>query len=191
LRHWLPVPEEQLDAYLDRVLIGGRERREVVIAEYDPAWPRRFDAEHERIAQALGASALRIEHIGSTSVPGLAAKPIVDVLVAVTDVRDVSTYGPALERAGYELRVREPGHRMYRTPERDVQVHVWSDSDPEVDRYLVFRDRLRASPEDRNEYERLKRSLAQREWSDINHYADAKGPLIRAIIARASLVKRL
>jgi GrpB-like predicted nucleotidyltransferase (UPF0157 family) len=185
------VPEEQLDAYLDRVLIGGRERREVVIAEYDPAWPRRFDAEHERIAQALGASARRIEHIGSTSVPGLAAKPIVDVLVAVTDVRDVSTYGPALERAGYELRVREPGHRMYRTPERDVQVHVWSDSDPEVDRYLVFRDRLRASPEDRNEYERLKRSLAQREWSDINHYADAKGPLIRAIIARASLVKRL
>ena len=179
------MPEEHLDEYLDSVLIGGRERREVVIADYDPQWPRRFDAERERIGSALGATALRIEHIGSTSVPGLAAKPIVDVLVAVSDVRDESSYGPALERAGYELRVREPEHRMYRTPERDVQVHVWNEGDPEVDRYLVFRDRLRSSADDRNEYELLKRSLAQREWSDVNHYADAKGPLIKAILARA------
>ena len=67
----------------------------------------------------------------------------------------------------------------------DVHVHVWGDGDPEVDRYLVFRDRLRASPDDRSEYERLKRSLAQREWSDMNHYADAKGPVIEAILARA------
>jgi GrpB-like predicted nucleotidyltransferase (UPF0157 family)/ribosomal protein S18 acetylase RimI-like enzyme len=179
------VPEEQLDAYLDSVLIGGRERREVVIADYEPSWPRRFDVERERIARAMGSAALRIEHIGSTSVPGLAAKPIVDVLVAVSDATDESSYGPALERAGYELRVREPEHRMYRTPQRDVHVHVWNDADPEVDRYLVFRDHLRASPDDRSEYERLKRSLAQREWSDVNHYADAKGPLIKAILARA------
>ena len=179
------MPEEHLDAYLDRVLIGGRERRDIVIADYDPQWPRRFDAERERIGSALGGIARRIEHIGSTSVPGLAAKPIVDVLVAVSDVSDESSYGPALERAGYELRVREPEHRMYRTPERDVQVHVWNDGDPEINRYLVFRDRLRASPDDRNEYERLKRSLAQREWSDVNHYADAKGPLIKSILARA------
>ena len=116
------MDEEQLDAHLDTVLIGGRERREIVIAEYDPQWPGRFDAERERIGSALGDAALRIEHIGSTSVPGLAAKPIVDVLVAVSDVSDESSYGPALERAGYELRVREPEHRMYRTPERDVHV---------------------------------------------------------------------
>ena len=179
------MPEEHLDAYLDRVLIGGRERREVVIADYDPQWPRRFDAERERIGSALGGAALRIEHIGSTSVPGLAAKPIVDVLVAVSDVSDESSYGPALERAGYELRVREPEHRMYRTQERDVHVHVWNEGDPVVERHLVFRDRLRASPADRSEYERLKRSLAQREWSDVNHYADAKGPLIKSILARA------
>jgi GrpB-like predicted nucleotidyltransferase (UPF0157 family) len=179
------VPEEQLDAYLDSVLIGGRERRAVVIADYDAGWTRRFDAERERIEQALGGVALTIEHIGSTAVPGLAAKPIVDVLVTVADVGDETSYGPALERAGYELRVREPEHRMYRTPARDVHVHVWGDGDPEGDRYLVFRDRLRASPDDRSEYERLKRSLAQREWSDMNHYADAKGPVIEAILARA------
>jgi GrpB-like predicted nucleotidyltransferase (UPF0157 family)/GNAT superfamily N-acetyltransferase len=179
------VDEEQLDAHLDTVLIGGRERREIVIAEYDPQWPGRFDVERERIRSALSGAALRIEHIGSTSVAGLAAKPIVDVLVAVSDVSDESSYGPALERAGYELRVREPEHRMYRTPQRDVHVHVWNEGDPEVDRHLVFRDRLRASPDDRSEYERLKRSLARREWSEVNHYADAKGPLIEAILARA------
>jgi len=182
------VPEEQLDAYLDSVLIGGRERREIVIADYDPGWPRRFDAERARIDQALGGAALMIEHVGSTAVPGLAAKPIIDVCVTVADVGDEPSYGPALGRAGYELRVREPDHRMYRTPERDVHVHVWKQGDPEVERHLVFRDRLRASPDDRSKYERLKRSLAQREWSDMNHYADAKGPVIEAILARARQV---
>jgi GrpB-like predicted nucleotidyltransferase (UPF0157 family)/GNAT superfamily N-acetyltransferase len=181
------VDDEQLDAYLDTVLIGGRERREIVIAEYDEAWPERFGAERERIAQALGSTALRIEHVGSTAVPGLAAKPIIDVLVAVSDVGDEPSYGPALERAGYELRVREPEHRMFRTPARDVHVHVWRDGDPELDRTVAFRDRLRESPDDLLEYERLKRSLAEREWSDMNHYADAKGSLIDAILVRAAL----
>ena len=170
------------------MLIGGREQREVVIGDYDPRWPQRFALEHEQIERALGGVARRIEHIGSTSVPGLAAKPIVDVLVAVDDADDEPAFGPALERAGYELRVREPGHRMYRTPQRDVQVHVWNDDDSEIARYLAFRDRLRESPADRGEYERLKRSLAQREWSDINQYARAKGPLIEAILARAGRV---
>ena len=181
------MDSEQRDADLDGVLIGGRERRKIVIADYDPEWPRRFEVERERIAGALGAGALRIEHIGSTSVLGLAAKPIVDVLVAVSDVGDESSYGPALERAGYELRVREPEHRMYRTPERDVHVHVWNEHDPEVARHLAFRDHLRESAADRIEYERLKRALAEREWSDMNHYADAKGPLIEAILERAHI----
>jgi GrpB-like predicted nucleotidyltransferase (UPF0157 family)/GNAT superfamily N-acetyltransferase len=179
------VDPEQLDACLDTVLIGGRERREIVIAEYDEAWPERFDAERERIAEALGAVALRIEHVGSTAVPGLAAKPIIDVLVTVSDVGDEPSYGPALERARYELRVREPEHRMFRTPARDVHVHVWRDGDPEVDRTVAFRDRLRESPDDRLEYERLKRSLAEREWTDMNHYANAKGSLVEEILSRA------
>jgi GrpB-like predicted nucleotidyltransferase (UPF0157 family) len=123
--------------------------------------------------------------MGSTAVPGLAAKPIVDVLVTVDDPEDDAVIVPALHAAGYELRVREPGHRMFRTPARDVHVHLWSDRDPQVDRHLRFRDRLRSSPEDRAAYERLKRALATRDWRDMNDYADAKGPLIEEILARA------
>jgi GrpB-like predicted nucleotidyltransferase (UPF0157 family) len=173
------------DAYLDQVLIGGREKRKIVIVGYDPAWPDRFEAERRRVRDALGPAALRIEHIGSTAVPGLGAKPIVDVMVTVQDPEDDAGIIPSLESAGYVLRVREPGHRMFRTPNRDVQIHVWADSDPEVERHLVFRDRLRSSPEDRVAYERLKRALALRDWSDMNDYADAKSDLIAAIIARA------
>ena len=167
------------DAYLDRVLVGGRERREIVIADYDPAWPERFAVERERIRAALGDRALRIEHIGSTSVPGLAAKPIVDILVEVASVDDVD-----LEPAGYVLRVREEGHRMFRTPELDVHVHVWASGSPNIASDLAFRDRLRSSPEDRAAYEALKRELATRDWPDLNYYAEAKGPLIREILAR-------
>jgi GrpB-like predicted nucleotidyltransferase (UPF0157 family) len=169
-------------ADLDRVLIGGRERRVIVIAPYDPAWPERFAAERARIAAALGGRALRIEHIGSTAVPGLAAKPIVDILVEVA-----SLDGADLAGAGYVLRVLEDEHRMFRTPELDVHVHVWPSGHPDLAAQLAFRDRLRASPEDRAAYEALKRSLAGREWPDLNAYADAKGPLIREILARARL----
>jgi GrpB-like predicted nucleotidyltransferase (UPF0157 family) len=179
------VDGRERDEYLDRVLIGGREKREIVVADYDSTWPSKFQHEHERIRQALGATGLRIEHIGSTAVPGLAAKPVIDVLVTVEDPNDESTLLPTLESAGYELRVREPGHRMFRTPQRDVHVHSWADADPEVDRYLAFRDRLRRSPGDRAAYERLKRDLATREWSDMNEYADAKTALITAITTRA------
>ena len=177
------MDRKALNARLDQVLIGGRERREIVIAEPEPAWPRRFEAERARIAAALGGLARRIEHIGSPAVPGLAAKPIVDVLVAVEKV-DEATLVPPLERAGYELRVRESGHLMVRTPACDVHVHIWEDGASEVARHLAFRDRLRASAADRQAYERLKRELAQREWDDVNHYAEAKGELIRAILAR-------
>ena len=166
---------------LERVLIGGLERREIVIAEPDPEWPRRFQAERARIERALGP--VPIEHIGSTAVPGLAAKPIVDILVAVADPDAEGTYLPALELAGYVLRVREPGHRMLRTPQLDVHVHVWADGSPEARRDLVFRDRLREDAAARAAYERLKRELAAREWEDMNFYAEAKGQLIAAITA--------
>lgn len=169
----------------ERALIGGREPRAIVIAAYDPAWPARFERERERIVAALGARAIAIEHVGSTAVPGLAAKPIVDMLVAVDDAENDALV-TALEGAGYELRVREPGHRMLRTPARDVHLHIWAASDPETARMLRFRDRLRASAEDRDAYERLKRGLAERAWSDMNEYADAKGPLIEAILSRSA-----
>jgi GrpB-like predicted nucleotidyltransferase (UPF0157 family) len=157
----------------------------IVIADYDPAWVARYEAERAKILGAIGPVVRRIEHVGSTSVPGLAAKPIVDILVAVDDPDDEAAYVPALEAAGFVLRVREPGHRMLRTPELDVHVHVWRDGSVDMQRDLAFRDRLRASAEDRAAYERLKRSLAQRDWDDMNDYAAAKGPLIEEITRRA------
>lgn len=179
--------DDDRHAHLNEVLIGGLERPRIEIHDYDARWPERFGEERARVVAAIGPTALRVEHIGSTAVPGLAAKPIIDVLVAVADPDDEKTFRPALERQGYELRVREPGHRMFRTPERDVHIHVWADRDPEVERYLRFRDRLRASPRDRAAYERLKRELATQDWADMNDYADAKGPLIAEILARTSV----
>ena len=114
--------------------------------------------------------------------PGLAAKPIVDILVEVASLE----HAASLERAGYVLRVREDGHRMFRTPERDVNVHVWPSGSPSIATDLAFRDRLRTSPEDRAAYAALKRELAARDWPDTNHYAEAKGPLIREILGRAA-----
>jgi GrpB-like predicted nucleotidyltransferase (UPF0157 family) len=179
------VDSQDRDAWLDSVLIGGRERRTIVIRDYDQAWPGRFREEQARVLAALGGAAQRIEHFGSTAVPGLAAKPIVDVLVTVVDPNDEAAFRPALEAQGYQLRVREPGHRMFRTAAGDVHIHVWADSDPEVERCLRFRDRLRASSQDRAAYERLKRDLARQDWSDMNYYADAKGALIGTILDRA------
>jgi GrpB-like predicted nucleotidyltransferase (UPF0157 family) len=177
------VDRDELNAHLDRVLVDGREPVRVRIEAYRPEWEDRFHAERARVVQALGESVGIVEHIGSTAVPGLAAKPIVDVLVTVADPADPSVQS-ALERAGYVLRVDEPGHRMFRTPARDVHVHVWPTGSPEVDRYLAFRDRLRSSESDRRAYERLKRELAERDWDDMNHYAQAKGELIVAILRR-------
>ncbi|HEX8150034.1 MAG TPA: GrpB family protein [Pyrinomonadaceae bacterium] len=169
-------------------LIGGVEKREIKIVDYDPDWPKRFEAHARVIADALGGSALRVEHVGSTSVPGLAAKPVIDILVVVTDSADESAYLPRLEAAGYVLRVREPEwheHRMFRTPEEDVHLHVYSDGCPEVRRNLTFRDRLRRDADDRRLYERTKRELAAREWPDMNAYAEAKTEVIESILAAA------
>jgi GrpB-like predicted nucleotidyltransferase (UPF0157 family) len=176
---------DHLDERLDRVLIGGREPRHVVLVEYDESWPRRFEEHRDRIAAALGTAARRIEHIGSTAVPGLAAKPIVDVLVTVDDVEAEETYRPALEAVGYALRVREPGHRMFRTGPRDVHVHVWPADSEGARRDLLFRDRLRRDATDRALYESAKRALAGRDWKDVNYYAEAKGPVIEEILERA------
>ena len=165
-------------------IIGPLQPGPVTLVEWDPAWPVRFERESARIREALGDVARRVEHIGSTAVPGLAAKPVVDILLTVADADAEAGFVPALEAAGYVLRVREPRHRMLRTPDLGVHVHVYADDDVECDRYLRFRERLRSSPEDRAAYERLKRELAAHDWTDRNDYADAKGPLVEAIIAR-------
>jgi GrpB-like predicted nucleotidyltransferase (UPF0157 family) len=174
------------DEPLETGLIGGAEKREIKISDYDPDWPKKFEQHSKRIADALGDTALRIEHIGSTSVPGLAAKPIIDILVVVQNSADESAYLAQLEAAGYVLRVREPEwneHRMFRTPEKDVHVHIYSVSCPEIQRNLTFRDRLRHNSDDRSRYEQTKRELSAIEWPDMNAYAEAKTEVIESIIA--------
>ncbi|RFA21157.1 GrpB family protein [Subtercola boreus] len=173
------------DAELDRVLIGGREKREIVIADYDGAWPLQYARLEMQIQDALGRVATNIEHIGSASVPGLAAKPIIDVLVVVLSLEDEAAFLPALERAGFVLRVREPRHVLFRTPERDVHVHLYPPGAPQISDYLVLRDHLRTDAADRDLYEATKRELATRPWADMNHYSDAKTEVIAAILARA------
>ena len=176
---------EDLDRYLDTVLIGGREPRTVEIVDYTSSWPTRFAADRQRIEDALGATAKGIEHVGSTAVPGLAAKPIVDIMVTVDDPDDENSYLPALVEAGYVLRVRKVGHRMFRTPSGDVHVHIWRAGSDDEHRHLLFRDRLRSNAADRTEYESTKRSLVGR-YRDMNHYAEAKSDVIRSILRKAS-----
>jgi len=166
-------------------LIGGQEKREICMVAPDSSWPQRFRSEQARIMVALGAVALRVDHIGSTSVAGLVAKPIIDIDVSVSDPDDEVSYLPHMLAAGYLLRVREPGHRMFRTPDLDVHVHVCAQGSQWERRHLLFRDWLRHNERDRAAYGQLKTDLARREWSDMNAYAAAKGPLIAAITERA------
>ncbi len=152
--------DEDRDAYLNRVLIGGREPARITIVDYDERWPGRFQATAERVREALGEQALAVEHIGSTGVPGLVAKPIVDVLLLVADVDAEGAYVPRLESVGFVLRVREPEHRMLRMPARDVHLHVYAPGRPEVRDYLDLRDWLRVAFGDRERYAATKRRLA-------------------------------
>ena len=166
-------------------MVGGIEKRALFLASYDPQWAEAYAEQKRRIRAALGPTAVQVEHIGSTSVPGLAAKPIVDVLVTVEDITAEEDYLEQLLDVGYELRVREPGHRMVRTAARDVHVHVVEVGDEAAEDYLLFRDRLRADPEDRDLYERTKRALTEQDWPDMNAYAEAKTEVIAGIKERA------
>ena len=160
----------------------------IVLADYDPAWPRRYRREADRVRALLGERALGVEHVGSTSVPGLAAKPIIDIVLVVADSADERAYVPALEAAGYALRIREPDwyqHRVLKGPDTDINLHVFSRDCPEVQRMLAFRDRLRANRSDRERYERAKRELAERDWKYVQNYADAKTAVVEEIVARA------
>ena len=131
---------------------------------------------------------MQLEHAGSTAVAGLVAKPRLDVLLAVADSADEPAYVPPLVEAGYVLRIREPDwyeHRVFRRSDPDVNLHVFSSGCVEIERMLLFRDRLRASREDRELYARTKRELAAREWRSVQDYADAKSGVVEEILARA------
>lgn len=161
---------------------------DIVLVDHDPRWLTRFELERARIADALDGRALAIDHVGSTSVPGLAAKPIVDINLVVADSGDEAAYVPRLVAAGYRFIHREPDwheHRLLKTPENDVNLHVLSTGSPEPERMRMFRDWLRSHPDDRERYEAAKRALAQRRWPTVQDYADAKTDVIATIMSRA------
>lgn len=175
---------DEPDYLIPKVRVDGT----VFLADPDPAWPQRYDHEADRIRAALGPRALVVEHVGSTSVPGLAAKPVIDIVLVVADSGDEAAYVADLEAAGYRLKLREPSwhaHRLLIDDEPRVQVHVFSSGSPEVERMLAFRDRLRSEPEERELYERTKRELAAKRWAYVQDYADAKSAVVESIIARA------
>lgn len=172
----------------DFVVPPVRHDAEIRLVDPDPQWAEQFTRQRERIAAALGPRARQVEHVGSTSVPGLAAKPVIDIDLAVANSVDEDDYVPQLEAAGFVLRHREPDwyqHRFLRDDESQVQIHVFSVGCPEIERMLRFRDRLRHHPEDRELYERTKRELAGRRWQFVQDYADAKSDVIGAILSRA------
>lgn len=181
-----PFTDEEIRA----VTIGELPEHNATIdlVDYDPEWPALYEREAARIRAALGARALRIEHVGSTSVAGLPAKPIVDIDLVVADSSDEASYVPELEAAGYALRIREPDwfeHRLFKGPDANVNVHTFSEGCEEVDRMVAFRDWLRSHDDDRDLYLRAKRELAAREWRYVQNYADAKSAVVREILARA------
>jgi GrpB-like predicted nucleotidyltransferase (UPF0157 family) len=167
----------------------------VVIEDYNPDWPMWYSAERAAICAVLGPTVVRIEHTGSTAVPGLAAKPVIDMLLVVGDASDEATYVPALESVGYTLRSREPSWYEHRFLTRRVDegaptinLHVFpaTSAAPEIERMLVFRDWLRTHDEDRAYYERTKRRLASNNWKYLHHYANAKkSDVIEEILTRA------
>jgi GrpB-like predicted nucleotidyltransferase (UPF0157 family) len=166
----------------------------ILIVEYDLRWPILFSREADRIQSAMGDRALQIEHVGSTSVTALPAKPIIDLLLIVADSADELSYVRPLEAAGYLLRIREPDwfeHRMFKGPDTDINLHVFSSGCSEVERMLVFRDWLRNNPDDRKLYARTKLCLAQQEWKYVQNYADAKAVVIEEIIARAYAARKV
>ena len=161
----------------------------ITLADYNLRWPEMFEREANRIRSTLGNKALRVEHVGSTSVPGLCAKPIIDILLVVADSSDEPSYVPVLEAAGYTLRIREPEwfeHRLFKGPDTDINLHVFSPGASEIERLLRFRDWLRANEADRDNYARAKRSLAQQVWQHIQNYADAKTSIVQEIMNRAN-----
>ena len=175
---------------LEKRVIGGPRPLSgpIELRDYDPSWPDRYAEHASRVRKALGERAVRIEHVGSTSVPGLVAKPIIDIVLEVPDSADEAAYVGDLEAASYVLRIREPDwfeHRLFETAGQDVLLHVFSAGCSETERMVRFRDWLGANTPDRELYVRTKRELAARDWRYMQQYADAKTDVVEEIMTRA------
>ena len=185
-----PSDVERYERELADVVVGGLQplTQPIEIREYDPEWPALYAREEARMRAALGERVVRIEHVGSTSVPGLPAKPLIDIVLEVPDSAHEPSYVPDLEAAGYPLQVREPDwfeHRIFKGPDTNVNVHTFSAGCEEVDRMLLFRDWLRNDAADRNLYATAKRELAAQDWKYVQQYADAKTAIVLEILGRA------
>lgn len=160
---------------------------DVVLVEYDDAWPARYRQQEDRIHATLRERVIEVHHAGSTSVPGLAAKDVIDVVLVVPDPSDEAAYAPALEAAGYVFHLREPEwheHRLFKEGSPRVNLHVFGPGCQEVLRMLAFRDHLRSEETDRELYESTKRELAARAWVRVQDYADAKSDVVADIMTR-------
>jgi GrpB-like predicted nucleotidyltransferase (UPF0157 family) len=163
----------------------------IQVVEYDPAWPLEFEAEAARIVQAAGDMVLRLHHIGSTAIPGIPAKPIIDFLMEVEDLSALDTRTPAIESLGYEAmgEFGIPGRRYFRKNNasgiRTHQVHAFDRSSAEIERHLAFRDYMIAHPVEANSYGELKRQLAKEHPTNMDAYMDGKDPFIKSTLAKA------
>lgn len=192
------APETTLDDAPAKTVQSGSqylsERTEpaaIEIVDYDPAWPAQYERLQTRIAAALGTTALSITHVGSTSVPGLPAKPVIDVDIIVADICDESTYVPALEKAGFQFFMREPDfyeHRMFVDYNPQANIHIHSPTSGQVMRHTAFTTWLKNHPEDRNLYAEIKRKASKEaieNSEDVNQYNARKSAVLQQILARA------
>lgn len=183
----IPETDEELAA----LLVSGAatpHNATIPIFPYDPKWPLQYACEERKIRTALGEKVVVLEHVGSTSIPSMPAKPIIDILLAVKDSAIEDTYVPALTAQGYRLHLREPAweeHRLMKGSNPEVNLHVFTAGSNEITRMLAFRNRCRANPDERELYERTKTELARQVWRHVQHYANAKGDVVEAIISRA------
>lgn len=153
----------------------------------DPAWPQTFAAVAARVQRALGDRVLSIEHVGSTAVPDLAAKPVIDIDLTVADSADELAYVPALVAEGFVLRIREPlfeEHRLLRLDDPECHLHVWSPGAPEPHRHRAFRDWLTTHADDRRRYETAKQEAAAVGFTDGMHYNNHKAAVVYDIYER-------
>ena len=163
----------------------------VEVTDPDPGWPQRYLDLAARIREGLGWRALQLEHVGSTSVPGLTAKPVIDIDLTVADPGREQDYLPALEKAGFRLVIREPwwyGHRVLRADEPRCNLHVFGFDSPELVKHRIFRDWLRGNPGERDRYAAAKRQAATEANERGEHemqYNARKQQVIREIYHRA------
>jgi GrpB-like predicted nucleotidyltransferase (UPF0157 family) len=161
---------------------------QVVVTEPDPAWPGWFARVADRVRGALGERVLSLDHVGSTAVPGLPAKPVVDADLVVAASADEEAWLPALEAVGFELRVREPAweeHRVVKGQDPVVNLHVWSPGSQEVQRHLAFRDWLRTHADDRAAYGEVKRRITGRhDLDDAMAYNNLKAAFVYDLYER-------